>query len=101
CSFSQQAALHSMEEFELEPGEKIILQVRKHWVVLAGQLLPYVILAIIPFLIPPFLSFVESYNTTISATLNAEFTQASAWFRLALALWWLFIWMVAFGTFTR
>ena len=30
-----------MEEFELEPGEQITKSVRKHWIVLVGQLLPY------------------------------------------------------------
>src|SRR3989344_1223480 len=57
-----------MKEFELEPGEHVVLQVRKHWFLFFIELLPYAILAVIPFalpkllpLVPPLAPYAESF----------------------------------------
>ena len=90
-----------MEEFELEPGERITLSVRKHWIVLAGQLSVYVILALVPLLIPLALSLMASVFPNGGNQFHTALSQAGPWLLLLLAFWWLFIWMAAFATFTR
>ena len=44
-----------MKEFELEPGEHVVKQVRKHWFVFLTELLPYAIMAVLPFAAPKLL----------------------------------------------
>jgi len=41
-----------MKEFELEPGEHVVQEARKHWFIFLGELLPYAIIAVIPFALP-------------------------------------------------
>ncbi len=41
-----------MKEFELEPGEHVVMQVRKHWFLFVVGLLPFLVLVLVPFLIP-------------------------------------------------
>lgn len=85
-----------MKEFELEPGEHVVLQVRKHWFLFLGELLPYAILAVIPFalpkllaLAPPLASYAAFFDYTAPAT------------RAALGVWLLVVWTSAWGTFTK
>lgn len=89
-----------MEEFELEPGEKVIRSVRKHWFVFFAQLLPFAILALVPTWIPGLMSGLA--NTAPQAVaLTGMFSMAQPWFRFFLGVWWLFLWMGAFTVFTQ
>ena len=90
-----------MEEFELEPGEQITKTVRWHWIVLVGILSPFVLLAILPAFIPLALSFIQTASPAAGALLSQDFAQNSAWIRLLLAFWWLFLWISAFSIFTQ
>jgi uncharacterized membrane protein YdbT with pleckstrin-like domain len=90
-----------MEEFELEPGEKITRSVRKHWFFLGAQLLPYVILAIIPLFFPLVEGLIIHTNAAGAVLLQHYNTQAAPWLRLLLAFWWLFLWVSAFSIFTQ
>ena len=47
-----------MGELELEPGEEVIKAVRKHWFVLAITLLPLLVLAWLPSIIFPILTYI-------------------------------------------
>lgn len=85
-----------MKEFELEPGEHVVLQVRKHWFIFLMELLPYAILAILPFVLPKFL--VLAPPMVPYAALFEYQTQLS---RAALGIWLLISWTLAWGTFTR
>ena len=88
-----------MEEFALEPGEKIILSVRKHWFLFLMQMLPFLLLAYIPTLAPKVMeSFVRAAPHAPDAA--AWFTLANPWFRLFLGVWWLLLWILAFNVFT-
>lgn len=86
-----------MEEFELEPGETVITEVRQHIFVLLLRLVPFVIMALIPLLILPLFS--AAVHVTHSANLQTQGLGPIA--RFALAIWWLFVWMGAFTTITR
>jgi membrane protein YdbS with pleckstrin-like domain len=76
--------LNHMDGFEIEPNESVTLVVRKHWVLLALRLLPDVFLAIAP----PIFIFIFSGIPTPPE-------------RFFLGVWWLLIWMGAFGHLTR
>ncbi|HEX8591161.1 MAG TPA: PH domain-containing protein [Candidatus Paceibacterota bacterium] len=84
-----------MEEFELEPGEQITIQVRQHIFVLFLRLIPPALLAIAPFIVLP----------VFQALLPGEATQAgeglSPYFRFFVGIWWLFLWMHAFHIITK
>ena len=85
-----------MKEFELEPGEQVVLQVRRHWFVFFMELLPYAIFAVLPFALPKLL--VLAPPLAPYAALFEYQTQLS---RAALGIWLLVSWTFAWGTFTR
>ncbi|PIS43317.1 hypothetical protein COZ83_02085 [Candidatus Kaiserbacteria bacterium CG_4_8_14_3_um_filter_50_23] len=85
-----------MKEFELEPGEHVVLEARKHWFLFLAELLPYAILAVIPFalpkllaLVPPLASYatIFDYHTTLA--------------RAILGVWLLIMWTSAWGACTK
>ncbi|MHB8860271.1 MAG: PH domain-containing protein [Minisyncoccota bacterium] len=85
-----------MKEFELEPGEHVVLQARKHWFLFLAELLPYAILAVIPFALPKILLLVSA--TAPYATYFEYHTIAT---RSVLGVWLLVTWTSAWGAFTR
>jgi hypothetical protein len=85
-----------MKEFELEPGEHVVLQVRKHWFIFLAELLPYAIIALIPFAIPPLLSYAPPL-----AQYKEFFSFSTPVARAGLGVWLLITWTAAWGTFTR
>lgn len=85
-----------MKEFELEPGEHVVLEVRKHWLLFLAELLPYAILAIFPFAIPKILVLVPPL-TPYSAFLDYHTVPM----RIALSIWLLLMWTLAWSTFTK
>src|SRR3989338_3326205 len=82
-----------MEEFELEPGEYIILQIRQHVFVLFLKLVPFIILAAAPFIVAPFFSMFEGISSVAG--------DLSSTFRFFIGIWWLFIWMAVFQIVTK
>jgi hypothetical protein len=90
-----------MEEFELEPGEQIMLAVRKHPLVFALELLPYFIFAVLPLIALPFIAALGQLTPALSQAFTGDLTLENPWLRLTLGLWWLIMWTGAFNTFTR
>ena len=86
-----------MEEFELEPGEHITLQVRQHIIVLLLKLLPFAFLAILPFFIAPFFSMFEHASKSVTSVTG----DLSGPFRFFIGIWWIFLWMGAFQIITK
>lgn len=85
-----------MKEFELEPGEHMVLTERKHWLIFLSELLPYAILAILPFAIPNILALappLASYAPFFDATTTTG--------RIIVGIWLLITWTNAWGVFTR
>lgn len=85
-----------MKEFELEPGEHVVLQVRKHWFVFLAELLPYAIMAVLPFAIPKLLVLAPPM-----APYAAFFDYTTPLSRTALGIWLLISWTSAWGSFTK
>jgi hypothetical protein len=83
-------------EFELEPGEQVLREVRKHWFFFALGLIPYLVLAFLPFLIPPIIKLVPQLSA-----LGHFSGWTTPYARVALGLWWLLLWSSAFNVFTR
>ncbi len=89
-----------MEEFELDEGERITRTVRKHWFVLAVSMLPFLLLAWLPTIVPGLISSLATASPEIM-TLLGFLTLANPYARLFLGLWWLALWIGAFNSFTR
>lgn len=85
-----------MKEFELEPGEHVVIQARKHWLLFLADLLPYAILLILPFAISNLISLAPPL-----APYASLFHYHDTLARVALAIWLLIIWTGAWGSFTR
>lgn len=85
-----------MKEFELEPGEHVVIQVRKHWFVFALSLLPYAILALIPLAIPTLLKLAPPLEPLAS---GIDFSTPLG--HAALGVWLLVMWTGAWSSFTR
>jgi hypothetical protein len=88
-----------MEEFELEPGEHIMKEVRKHWLVFLGMLFPYFFLAILPLLLPGVFTWASNLYPVLEGTVGG-LTLATPWVRIAVGIWWLMLWIGAFNAFT-
>ncbi|CAN5721329.1 hypothetical protein BH11PAT2_BH11PAT2_09210 [soil metagenome] len=86
-----------MEEFDLQPGEHIIINVRQHPFVLAMRLLPFFVLAFIPVLLSIFFSFVATMGGAQAAGISLPTSMA----RFLTGLYWLILWIGAFTTFTK
>lgn len=85
-----------MKEFQLEPGEFVVLEVRKHWFIFVAELLPFAIVAVLPFTLPKILPLVpalEQYRAYVDLT--------SAAGRMFVGMWLLITWTSAWGVFTR
>lgn len=85
-----------MKEFELEPGEHVVKQVRKHWFLFLAELLPFALLALIPFVLPGFLRLAPPL-----ARYAPLFTVQAPLMRAALGIWLLVSWTGAWSAFTR
>ncbi len=85
-----------MKEFELEPGEHVVLQARKHWFLFLAELLPYAILLVVPFALPKLLVLAPP-----AAPYAALFDYHAALARATLGAWLLVVWTSAWGAFTR
>ncbi|MCR4334027.1 MAG: PH domain-containing protein [Patescibacteria group bacterium] len=85
-----------MKEFELSPGEHIVKTVRKHWFLFLGELLPFAILAVIPFALPKLLVLVPPL-----AKYASLFDYHTVLGRAGLGVWLLVTWTSAWGAFTR
>lgn len=88
-----------MEEFELEPGERVTRTVRKHWFVFFGMLLPYIFLALLPLILPPIFSWATRAYPNFDILLGT-ITLANPFVRLVLGVWWFILWVGAFNSFT-
>lgn len=85
-----------MKEFELEPNEHVVMEVRKHWFLFLGELLPYAIAAAIPFALPNLLTLASPLREYATF-----FTYHTPLARAALGIWLLITWTSAWGAFTR
>ena len=85
-----------MKEFELEPGESVVRQTRKHWFLFVIELVPYAILAVLPLALPNLLSLVPQ---TIPYAVTINYREPLM--RAALGIWLLFVWTGAWSAFTR
>lgn len=85
-----------MKEFELEPGEHVVMQVRKHWFLFLIELLPYALLAVVPFLVPALLGM-----SPLLANYAPYFDYNTELARAGLGIWLLVTWTLAWGAFTR
>lgn len=85
-----------MKEFELEPGEHVVKEVRKHWFLFLTGLLPFAIIAVIPFALPKLLVLAPPL-----APYASLFDYHAPLMRAALGVWMLISWTGAWNAFTR
>ena len=83
-----------VEKINLEADERIIIEVRKHWFVLATQLIGILMGA----LLPPALYFGLSNNTTLPI---ASFTLHTGIIVALYSAWLLIAWMALFNIWTN
>jgi len=89
-----------MRDFQLEPGEKLIRAIRKHWFMLFLSLIPIGFVAWLPAFL---LSLLANYShalpketqVMVFALLDSPYT------RLVYGLWLLALWSTAFNFITR
>lgn len=84
-----------MKEFELEPGEHVVLEARRHWFLFLLQLLPYAILLVLPFALPNLITLVPPLAVYGTLSYGAPLMRA------ALGIWLLITWTVAWSALTR
>ena len=91
-----------MVDLKLQPGEHVLISLRKHPLIAVGQLIPFLILDYLPYLIPQFVTYIEHMNNgTVLVPYLAGLTFGNPWFDFIVGIYWLFVWMGAFGVFTN
>lgn len=85
-----------MKEFDLEAGEHVLIETRKHWLLFVVELLPYALLALLPFVLIRIISLVpqELVQGNLAGWDNPML-------QAGIALWLLLVWTAAWGAFTR
>ena len=89
-------SVNMQKEFELEPGEVILLEARKHWFIFTLELLPYAVLAVLPLALPTFLGLAPPLAPYASLIDYREPVM-----RAVYGIWLLVTWTGAWGTLTR
>lgn len=84
-------------EFELEPGETVVREARKHWFLFALGMVPYALLALLPCIAP----LVLLAAGPLVAPYARFFDYAEALPRALLGIWLLLVWTTAWNAFTR
>lgn len=84
-----------MKEFDLEEGEQVVRETRKHWFFFCVQMLPYVILSLFPFVLPSLLALWAP--TAVYAPYIAP---NAPYMHTILGLWLLALWTSAWSSFT-
>lgn len=86
-----------MEDLVLQPGEHVLMAVRKHWLVYLGGAIPFAVFAYIPVLALDLLA----RSPFMEAAWAGYFTYENPLVLFVLGIWWLFVWMAAFSNFMR
>lgn len=90
-----------MDAVQLHHGEHVILKLRKHPLFLIGALIPYAILDYLPYLIPSIGKMAANANPGAAIDFVEMFSFDNPWVRFIVGIYWLFVWMGAFGVFTN
>jgi hypothetical protein len=86
-----------MYEIQLHPGERIILTIRKHWLIYVGMLIPFALITYLPLFL---IDFIQAHSimgeaATIALSLEGPGT------RFVVGAWWLIVWMGFFSAVSR
>lgn len=84
-----------LSKLHLDPGEKIVYEVRRHWFVFLFNGIVLALLALLPFLA---YSFLSNYLNVIPADTIEKYFYTGLFF---YALWLLFLWMMFFLQWTK
>lgn len=90
-----------MERLQLHADEQVILNVRKHPLILVGRLIPFALLDYLPYLLPGFGAAIMASNPASVIDFAATLSFENPWMQFLVGIYWLFIWMGAFGVFTN
>jgi len=90
-----------MTDLSLHAGERILLSLRKHPLIIVGKLIPFIILDYLPYLLPKIGAYLASTVPNPPVDYTALLSFANPWVDFLVGVYWLFVWMGAFGTFTN
>jgi len=90
-----------MVDLKLQAGEHVLESLRKHPLIVVGQLIPFIVLDYIPYLLPNIGAFLESINPASAFSYVELFSFDNPWVAFIIGVYWLFVWMGAFGVFTN
>ncbi len=89
-----------MDSVQLHAGERVILNIGKHPLVLVGNLIPFAILDYLPYLLPALGRYLQAANPGAAVDYIANFSFDNPWVRFLVGIYWLFVWMGSFGVLT-
>ena len=77
------------------------MSLRKHPLICVGSLIPFAVLDYLPYLLPRFGNWLASLNPDASINYASLFSFENPWVTFVIGIYWIFVWMGAFGTFTN
>lgn len=88
-----------MVDLQLQPGEKVLVSLRKHPLICVGSLIPYVILDYLPYLLPKAGAWLDTISASGTISYASLFSFENPWVDFIIGVYWLFVWMGAFSVF--
>jgi membrane protein YdbS with pleckstrin-like domain len=89
-----------MDAVHLHAGERVVLKLGKHPLVLVGNLIPFAVLDYLPYLLPQLGEYISRVNPSSAVDMASSLSFENPWVRFIVGIYWLFVWMGAFGVFT-
>jgi membrane protein YdbS with pleckstrin-like domain len=89
-----------MDAVHLHAGERVVLKLGKHPLVLVGNLIPFAVLDYLPYLLPQLGEYISRVNPSSTVDMASSLSFENPWVRFIVGIYWLFVWMGAFGVFT-
>lgn len=90
-----------MTDLSLHPNERVLMSLRKHPLICVGQLIPFVILDYLPYLLPKMGAWLSVATPSTLFDYATAFSFENPWVTFLVGVYWIFVWMGAFGTFTN
>jgi|JI8StandDraft_1071087.scaffolds.fasta_scaffold16303_5 hypothetical protein len=87
-----------MDDIVLQQNEKVLLVLRKHWLVFVFNLIPFVLLSLLPIV---FIIALSNPAFQLPSSIDSFISFDHVWVRFVIGIYWLFVWLEAFSNFIR
>lgn len=85
----------------MNSGEHVVMSLRKHPLILVGQLIPFILLDYVPYALPKLGAYLDGMGANPAISYETMLSFGNPWVDFVVGIYWLFVWMGAFSIFTN